>query len=258
MSSTRTYTTLQFARLAGVTVRALHHYDRLGLLVPARTSARYRRYSDADLETLEQIVVLKFIGISLKHIAQIRRQAPGKLAESLKAQRGTLERKRHMLDAAIASITTLERAVGDGAPIDPALFTRVIEVIDMQSRPEDWKKAYDELVAQKISRLQAISPEARAALRSDWNDLVTEIRALALEEAEGKTSPAAVFEAKAQALAVRWEQLLEALMGRPVTSGDLATHQNHQEWTPQMATFVDKPVWDFMREVFRRRAATAS
>ena len=50
----------EVAALAGVTVRALHHYDRLGLLKPARrTAAGYRVYSESDFARLQQIVTLK-------------------------------------------------------------------------------------------------------------------------------------------------------------------------------------------------------
>jgi len=65
----RTYGIREFAELAGVTVRALHHYDRLGLLKPRRNQTRYRVYSPKDLETLEQIVALKFIGLPLDQTA---------------------------------------------------------------------------------------------------------------------------------------------------------------------------------------------
>ena len=54
----RTYRTAAFAALAGVTPRALRHYDRLGLLKPRRTTAGYRIYTERDLETLEEIVAL--------------------------------------------------------------------------------------------------------------------------------------------------------------------------------------------------------
>ncbi len=57
------YRARQFANLAGVTVRTLHHYDRFGLLKPRRrTDAGYRLYEDRDLERLEQVVALKFLG----------------------------------------------------------------------------------------------------------------------------------------------------------------------------------------------------
>ena len=45
----RTYRTAAFAALAGVTPRALRHYDRLGLLKPRRTTAGYRIYTERDL-----------------------------------------------------------------------------------------------------------------------------------------------------------------------------------------------------------------
>ena len=50
------YSVGQVAELAGVTVRTLHHYGQIGLLEPRdRTSAGYRRYSDADLDRLRHI-----------------------------------------------------------------------------------------------------------------------------------------------------------------------------------------------------------
>ena len=51
----RSYRVAEFAEMAGVTVRALHHYDRLGLLKPRRTRSGYRLYSPRDIERLEQI-----------------------------------------------------------------------------------------------------------------------------------------------------------------------------------------------------------
>ena len=71
----RTYLAHEFARRAGVTVRALHHYDRLGLLNPSgRTRAGYRVYSDRDFARLEQIVALKFIGFPLFQIRELLRR----------------------------------------------------------------------------------------------------------------------------------------------------------------------------------------
>src|SRR5690242_17932075 len=68
----KSYQSREFAIRAGVTVRALHHYDRLGLLKPSRRSrAGYRLYSDTDLIRLEQIVVLKSIGLPLKELGQL-------------------------------------------------------------------------------------------------------------------------------------------------------------------------------------------
>jgi DNA-binding transcriptional MerR regulator len=62
----RLYRVQEFAQRAGVTVKALHHYDRLGLLCARRTASGYRLYNEFDFERLEKITALKFLGVPLK------------------------------------------------------------------------------------------------------------------------------------------------------------------------------------------------
>jgi DNA-binding transcriptional MerR regulator len=58
--------------MSGQTVRTLHHYDQIGLLVPAgRTLAGYRSYSDADVDRLRQILTYRELGFGLDRIAEI-------------------------------------------------------------------------------------------------------------------------------------------------------------------------------------------
>ncbi|HST81145.1 MAG TPA: MerR family transcriptional regulator [Kineosporiaceae bacterium] len=60
------------ARLAGVTVRALHHYDRIGLLRPSvRSSAGYRGYHQLDLARLQRILAYRELGFALEDIARL-------------------------------------------------------------------------------------------------------------------------------------------------------------------------------------------
>ena len=55
-------------------MRALHHYDRVGLLTPtARSGAGYRLYQESDIARLEQIVVLKYLGLPLTRIGEVLR-----------------------------------------------------------------------------------------------------------------------------------------------------------------------------------------
>lgn len=59
------YTVGSLAKLAGVTVRALHHYEDEGLLHPERSTSGYRRYGATDVERLQQILLLRSCGLSL-------------------------------------------------------------------------------------------------------------------------------------------------------------------------------------------------
>ena len=91
----RWYKANEFARLTGVTVRTLHHYDRLGLLKPSgRTPAGYRLYGERDFARLQQIVILKFIGFPLNQIKEIldRDSLPLTAACSRTATRSTTGR----------------------------------------------------------------------------------------------------------------------------------------------------------------------
>lgn len=61
----------ELARATRVTVRALHHYDRLGLLVPSsRTAGGHRCYTGADVRRLHTILALRGFGLSLHDIGR--------------------------------------------------------------------------------------------------------------------------------------------------------------------------------------------
>ncbi|WP_029430205.1 MerR family transcriptional regulator [Blastococcus sp. URHD0036] len=62
----------EVAALTGVTVRTLHHYDRIGLLSPSgRSASGYRQYSAADLDRLHQALVYRELGFSLEEVATL-------------------------------------------------------------------------------------------------------------------------------------------------------------------------------------------
>src|SRR5216683_6354922 len=110
--SNKSYQPHQFAERAGVTVRALHYYDRIGLLSPsARTEAGYRLYTDRDLIRLEQIVALKFIGFPLSQIRDLLNRKDLDLSEMLRQQRQIIAEKRDHLDRAVGAIERAEQVV---------------------------------------------------------------------------------------------------------------------------------------------------
>ena len=63
------YSTGEFAKLAGVTIRTIRYYDKIGLLKPTMILENgYRRYCNQDLITLQKILCLKELGFSLEEI----------------------------------------------------------------------------------------------------------------------------------------------------------------------------------------------
>ncbi|HEY0401202.1 MAG TPA: MerR family transcriptional regulator [Blastococcus sp.] len=94
----------EVAALAGVTVRTLHHYDRIGLLSPSgRTAAGYRQYSAADLDRLHQVLLYRELGFSLEDVATLLDAPDADPEAHLRRQhrllRDRLERTRAMVAA---------------------------------------------------------------------------------------------------------------------------------------------------------------
>ena len=90
----------EVSRLTGVSIRALQYYDRIGLLRPAgRTEAGYRLYDEADLETLQQILLFRELEFPLKEIARILRSPSFDRKRALEQQIALLElKKEHLQD----------------------------------------------------------------------------------------------------------------------------------------------------------------
>ncbi|HEV2984058.1 MAG TPA: MerR family transcriptional regulator [Vicinamibacterales bacterium] len=205
MKTASVYQANEFAELAGVTVRALHHYDRLGLLKPSgRTNSGYRLYTDRDLVRLEQIVVLKFLGLPLKQIRTLLDRHVA-LAETLRRQQNVLADKRRQLDAAIHAIRQAEQSLGSRREPDWELFKRIIREVEMQNDTEWGKKYYSPEAQAKIDERKALwSPELQEKVTNEWKALLADVEA-ALSE-----TPASP---KAQALAARWKKLVDGFTG---------------------------------------------
>ncbi|GAC1669313.1 MAG: hypothetical protein NVS9B4_25370 [Candidatus Acidiferrum sp.] len=220
----KTFQPHEFAKRAGVTVRALHHYDRLGLLKPAgRTGAGYRVYSDRDLVRLEQIVALKFIGFPLSQIREILHRKGSDLCAMLRQQRASMVHKRDHLDRAVRAIERAEEAVASGQQTDWEPFRKIIEVIQMQTR-KDWMHKYysqDQLADLR----KRWSPELQAASERDWNALARDTET-AIAQGEAPNSKTG------KQLAIRRKKLIEQFTG-----GDPGMEANLQK------LYADKANW---------------
>lgn len=81
----------QVAELTGITIRALHYYDEIGLLKPTKADkTKYRLYSENDLEKLQQILFYREVGFSLKEIKEL-------LSAPIYSKREALERHSELL-----------------------------------------------------------------------------------------------------------------------------------------------------------------
>ena len=202
------YQAIEFAQLAGVTVRTLHHYDRIGLLKPSGyTNAGYRLYGKSDLVRLQQIVTLKFIGFSLTQIKNLLNSNFFDLQVALNQQKAIIGEKRQQLGLAIKAIEKAQDLLAINAEPDWEAFKRIIEVINMQNNMDWTKEYYSEEAKQKIAeRAATISPEAIEQGQRDWATLIREVENAVKEGVDPNSEQAA-------SLAVRWSDLIRAFTG---------------------------------------------
>lgn len=236
----KSYRVREFAELAGVTVRTLHHYDRLGLLRPARSDSGYRIYGIRDLERLERIVALKFLGIPLKRIRELLDQDNRDLREVLKSQRRALEEKRRRLDQTIAAVREAEQVMQP----DAAALKKIIEVIEMRDNAEFMSRYYSEAARAKLGERGAQwSPELQERVSRQWTELFADVEAALDEDPAGE---------KAQALTVRWRTLVEEFTNRDpeITEGLGKLWADHRNWPEslqqQARPFSNPKVWEFI------------
>ncbi|HEY0251372.1 MAG TPA: MerR family transcriptional regulator [Kofleriaceae bacterium] len=106
------FTVGELAKLTGITVRTLHHYDEIGLVQPsARSDAGYRLYGEADVRKLQRVLVYRELGLPLDEIAGVIESADARAV--LEKHREMLIEKRARLDAMIRSLDAALRHEGD-------------------------------------------------------------------------------------------------------------------------------------------------
>jgi DNA-binding transcriptional MerR regulator len=96
----RTYQVKDVSQIAGISIRALHHYDEIGLLVPkVRTEAGYRLYTDDDLLRLQQIVIGRELGLPLEfEVSKYEDEAKKRWGDTSAYQQATQRTKRYTAD----------------------------------------------------------------------------------------------------------------------------------------------------------------
>ncbi len=244
---TASYHIQKFAKLAGVTVRTLHHYDRIGLLKPRRrTESGYRLYGDRDLAHLEQIVVLKFLGLPLREIRDLLHDVTA-LSDTLRRQERMLIEKRRQLDRAITAVAEAARSLRPRRGPDWSLFKKIIKEIEMQN-DMDWTKKYysKEAQAKVQARKHLWSPELQERVSKQWADLFAEIEASLGDDPSGP---------KAQALVARWKELVgEFTGGDPeIQKGLNAMYADQANWPegPKQNWGVRPEIGDFIQKAMK-------
>jgi DNA-binding transcriptional MerR regulator len=192
----------ELARHTGISVRALHHYDRLGLLSPSRrTAAGYRLYGADDIARLQQIVALRQVGLSLAEVAGSLRRAEASPLAAVELQLERLERQIEHLQDLRRRLTGVAARLRAAETVSVAELTKIIEVTNM------FEKHYTpEQMEQLAARRQQLGEDHIREVEQEWPQLIAAVRAEMERGAEPASEPV-------QRLARRWMELVREFTG---------------------------------------------
>jgi DNA-binding transcriptional MerR regulator len=132
----------EFAALTGVTVRALQHYDRLGLLKASRTGSGHRLYTTGDQRRVRHILALRAVGMSLPRIAQVLDAPASRLQDLFEAQRASLEQSRAGISEAIRTLQQVGIDPGDSST--GTVLDRLAAAVEMRDVLGAMRRYFDD------------------------------------------------------------------------------------------------------------------
>lgn len=169
----------EVAELVGISVRTLHHYDEIGLLVPGEvTASGYRHYSDDNLEMLQQILFFRELGFPLKQIKDIISSPSFDRREALEHHRSMLLEKRSWLDSIIATVEkTIQHVKGEIAMTNKEKF----EGFDFSQNPYE-QEARERWGNEAVDKSKAIfgkkSKQEQEQMAAEMNAIYSQLAAI--------------------------------------------------------------------------------
>lgn len=132
------YTVKEVAELSKVTVKLLHHYHRIGLLIPTEISgAGYRLYGTEALERLQQILLYRELDFTLEQIKELLQGNPDR-STILEEQEKRIQQRKQRLERIIETLHKTKTSRERGEPMEDKELFKGFE------REEDWKAALQE------------------------------------------------------------------------------------------------------------------
>ncbi|GAA1309897.1 hypothetical protein Psi02_40910 [Planotetraspora silvatica] len=189
----------EVARASGTTVRALRHYDEIGLLSPSeRTASGHRRYTEFDVRRLYQVRALRSLGVSLEEIASVLADSTG----GLEAMRDLLAEQLRGLEVHAAQVQQLTEQlrgllgqIDHASMPDPDQFLTTLEMISV------FETYFTTEQREQLARRRAeLGSETIEAAKTEWAELVEEL----LRHVEEDTP---VEDPRVRSLVARWDAL---------------------------------------------------
>lgn len=192
----------ELAKRTGVSVRALHHYDEIGLLSPShRSESGYRLYTEADVVRLQQIRSLRTLGFSLEEAGAFLKRPDVTPDRVLQLHIAHLKEQIGMQQRLCDRMETIARRWRSDETVPTEEFLQIIEVTTMLD-----KYYTPEQMEELRQRKEALGEDRIRQAEGEWKELMAQVQA----EMDRGTDPA---DERVQQLARRWKGLVQEFTG---------------------------------------------
>lgn len=169
----------EVAAVTKISVRTLHHYDKIGLISPKRNPGNdYRVYTDEDLDRLQQVLFFRACGFRLEKIAAILEHPEFDRKVALLLQKRALLHERDRIDAMLA---TLERTLDDSKGVTFMSQEEKFSGFDFSRNPyeEEARQRWgDEAVDRSKKAVSSMTKAEQQALSQEMEDLFSRLSQL--------------------------------------------------------------------------------
>jgi DNA-binding transcriptional MerR regulator len=194
------------ADLTGVSVRTLHHYDHIGLVVPSvRTPAGYRGYTDADIERLHLVLVYRSVGLPLAQIRTLLDDPDADVLAHLRRQRELLAQQADRLQHTIKAVEELMDAHRSGIRLTAE---EQVELFGTTAFAAEYAAEAEERWGDTDAWRQS-QQRARRLDKQGWAEVKAENEALLADLAAAKRAGVVPGSEQADALAARHRATIE-------------------------------------------------
>jgi len=183
----------EVATMTGVSVRTLHHYDKIGLLCPSRNEENsYREYSDGDLDRLQQILFFKECGFSLARIGQLLSSPAFDRQKAFDLQKKYLLHEKERINAMLDTLNKSMKAMKGEITMSQAEKFGGFDFSNNPYEDEARRLWGDEAVNQSNAKIAALSKDEQDAIAKGMDDLFIELAKLRKENPASEASQAAI------------------------------------------------------------------
>ena len=186
------HTVSTVARLAGITVRTLHHYDEIGLVAPSeRTDAGYRLYAPDDIARLQSVLFYRELGFALDDIARVLDDPEYDRSTALREQRRMLDARVEHTNRLIAAVDAALAAHEEGRHMTAEERLEVFGDFDPREHAAEAEQrwGHTDAYAESTRRASRYTTADWETIRDEGGSIAAEFARLAAGGADPTSQP---------------------------------------------------------------------